>query len=186
MRFASAFGAAALFTAVVGGCGDEVPLKKTYMALDSQGDRQRAVFYTDTVNIFCIGELMSGRRGRTVNAVIHASKFFGQRGDYVIAVGEVPANESAAVVSFQLEKSGVGDTPAEDVPWPPGEYWCELSVDGIVAGTAGFTVEIPDCPVPPALAGGTCRGFYRKGARCKSMNQAVSCTCGESGKWEGC
>ena len=59
---------AVLLAAMTLAACDTAGFKRSYMALDGQGDRKRDAFYTDTEGIFCVAELASGVADVTVRA----------------------------------------------------------------------------------------------------------------------
>lgn len=51
-------------------CGTPTEVRAVYTALDSNGDRRRTHFYTDTDSIFCDVDYVGDRKDITVNAVL--------------------------------------------------------------------------------------------------------------------
>jgi len=160
-------------------------VKRAYMALDSEGDRKRDVFFTDTEGIFCVAEIASGRKDLSVGAVWRATSLYSTidgsktSGSGVLAVGEeAPGAGENVRVSFHLE---IRDS---DKPYPAGTFACDLSLDGEVEETLDFEVRFPVCPAAPLFSGLVCKGFVVEGSVCPGAVSGTSCSCPQSGIWE--
>jgi hypothetical protein len=165
------------------GC-DSAGFKRAYMALDPGGDRRRERFYTDTEAIYCVVEMASGRDDVTVSARVRAHELFlppnGESVpvDLVIGVGEeAPGRGDDLLVSFRLEK----DAPSE--PYLAGRYSCDLYLDGDFEESVAFDIVYPACPVPPAVDGTVCEGYFLPGATCPGVASGSSCVCDTAGTW---
>lgn len=162
-------------------------VKKSYMALDAEGNRKRSVFFTDTENIYCIGELAVGRKDLSVEATLRSTALaLPTTGELVpiasvVAVKDVsPASTGSDVkVSFQLLK--VEDPKA---PWLAGKFVCDLAIDGEVETSTPFEIRYPDCPFQPPSDGEVCAGFFLPDNVCPGAISAQSCTCSQSGAWK--
>jgi len=183
---------AALATAACNTAG----LRRAYMALDSQGARQRTSFYTDTTQIFCIGELVSARADVTVEAKIHSLTQVDASGqlvpyDILYTDGEqAPGQTNLFLAAFQMSKEppaiAAGDTSSQDsLPYPAGDYACDILVDGKLEETLTFSIAFPDCPTVPVANTLGCRGWVKPGSVCPGVVPSQMCTCdAQSGNWK--
>jgi hypothetical protein len=163
------------------GC-DTAGIRDAYMALDSEGNRERERFYTDTEAIFCIAKMASGVDDITVSARLLATQIYDPRDgapidvDYELAVSEeAPGRGEDITVSFELKRD---DT---DAPYAAGRFVCELALDGEVKERLPFEVALPDCPEAPIFTRGVCAGFVLEGARCAGA-LGGTCECSD-GLW---
>jgi hypothetical protein len=162
---------------------DTSGFRDAYMALDSEGNRERTRFFTDTENIYCVGKLASGVDDLTVSATLRAEQMYSPRDgkpydvDYYLGVeDEAPGKGKDITVAFLLEH------PNSDAPYPAGRFVCELALDGEVAERLPFEIAFPDCPEAPIVSGALCAGFVVEGARCTGA-LSTPCTCGSDGVW---
>jgi hypothetical protein len=162
---------------------DTAGFKRSYMALDSSGDRRRERFYTDTEAIYCIVEMASGRDDVTVSARIQAHELFvppsGERIDVDLLMGvgeEAPGRGDDLVVAFDLEKEG-------SEPFVAGRYSCDLYLDGDLEDSVPFEIAYPSCPVPAPFDGMVCQGFFLPGTTCSGAASGSSCLCDSAGAW---
>jgi hypothetical protein len=170
------------------GCGSHSDIQEVYTALDAAGDRKRTTFYTDSINIFCDADFATSKRGVTVRGLIRATKLDGKSRNVFIAQEEIALNAGKQTISFELKKLGAeadGVKP-EDIPWPSGEFTCEIYENGQLEGTTNFKIVTPECPDGPAFVDQLCKGFYPEGALCPGAEKGSVCTCGGGGLWEGC
>jgi hypothetical protein len=160
------------------------------MALDAAGDRRRTTFDTQTKNIFCVGELASGRADVTVSARIRAplllDRTSGQMvaADLTMGVGEVaPGKGERTIVSFELQTPS--DPTMGSIPqaYIPGSYVCELSIDGHLEEAVPFSIVYAECPKEPPLNEAPCAGWVRPGANCQGISPRIACNCGGEGLW---
>lgn len=163
-------------------CCETAGFKRSYMALDSNGERKRDVFYTDTEAIYCVVEMASGRADVTVTAQLRATALYiPPRGnpvdvDIVLAADEeAPGAGDDITLSFEWERDG-------DEPYPAGSFVCEVFLDGVLEAQLPFEVRYPDCPVAPIWDGLVCEGFVLPGAKCAGAVSPDICRC-ESGEW---
>jgi len=72
------------------------------------------------------------------------------------------------------------------VPYPAGEYTCQVALDGVVVGSSDFSIlyPVPGCPVPPPITGVPCYDWFPKGSQCPSYEAGETCTCEDSGAWD--
>ena len=162
-------------------------VKKSYMALDAEGNRKRSVFFTDTDSIYCIGELAVGRKDVSVEAALRSTALaLPTTGELVpiesvIAVKDVsPASTGSDVkVSFQLLKV---EHPKD--PWQAGKFVCDLSIDGVVETSTPFEIQYPPCPFQPPIDGEGCAGFFLPQSVCPGAIAPQSCTCTDLGAWQ--
>jgi hypothetical protein len=76
--------------------------------------------------------------------------------------------------------------PLALIPFPAGLYSCDVTLDGVEAGSTEFEVDYPpgNCPVPPPTDGIPCYNWVPKGASCAgNSSDQKTCVCGESGVW---
>jgi hypothetical protein len=148
---------------------------RAYMALDGSGNRRRTTFFTDTQAIWCDVQYSSGRADVTIDVQIRSTLLFSQAlqrrvpVDEVIANGEIAGQQGTELVAgFQWVQLGPGGmpVPAGSVPYPVGDYVCEVSLDGQTAASLPFTIEFPACPVPPVASGAPCAGWVANGSTC--------------------
>ena len=169
--------------------------RRAYAALDAQGNRRRNLFFTDTQAIYCIGELTSGRDDVTVSAVIRSKSRYSAAGQLVPVVDVYGAGEQApgrttlALAAFTMTKAPIAESststvPQDALPFPAGEFVCDLSVDGVVEETVPFSIDYPACPTVPVAPTIPCRGWVQQGAVCPAATPNTSCTCAASGTWE--
>ncbi|HTU62746.1 MAG TPA: hypothetical protein VMF89_29995 [Polyangiales bacterium] len=166
---------------------DTVGIKRSYMALDAKGYRQRNAFQTDTESIYCVAEMASGVDDVTVVAKVRARSLFdpfnGRRvtvdGSAVVGAEEqAPGRGEDLILAFHLLK------PEGDEFYPAGEFSCDLYVDGKREESLDFVVRYPDCPFEPIKAESSCAGVVLYGSECPSPLGA-RCVCSEeSEQWE--
>jgi hypothetical protein len=168
---------------LLAGC-DTAGFKRTYMALDSQGQRKRDTFFTDSESIFCVAELASGVEDTTVHGVFDQRSIFlpenGQKVDFRQQIGSAelaPGKGEELIASFELKR-----TNAED-PYLAGEYGCLLYLNGELESALSFQVLYPSCPLAPVQPGFRCAGFVLDGKECTGAT-GRPCQCGPSGVWE--
>jgi hypothetical protein len=159
-------------------------LVDAYMALDGEGARKREVFFTDSEQIWCIAEMQSGKTGVTVNATVRATQLDGVDGNYVVALGEQVPQTGKSTLGFELVVQDQAGEQLRDYPFVPGKYVCDIAIDGKPETSVEFTILIPPCPAYPVTAGTVCGGFYPTGAKCPAVDQSVTCTCEENGRWK--
>jgi hypothetical protein len=169
-------------------------MRRAYMALDSEGLRQRTSFFTDTQSIYCIGELVSARDDVTVSAVIKSTALVDATGQLVpvqqiyTVAEQAPGHTQLSLTSFAMLQTPAGTStsmaPLDGVPYPAGQFVCELSIDGQLEESLSFSIDYPDCPTVPVAATISCQGWVKQGSRCPSSTPGQTCTCGTSGLWE--
>jgi len=75
------------------------------------------------------------------------------------------------------------------LPYPVGDYECDVSLDGELVGTTPFSIEYPPlvngmiCPVTPPMNSIVCADLVPKGAKCQGFNAAEICTC-DGAAWD--
>jgi hypothetical protein len=165
-------------------------IQRAYMALDGQGARKRTAFYTDTQQIWCDVDYSSGRKDLTIDATIRATSLYDPIAnavepiDVVIAQGEaVGQTGTGNTVGFQWTQVDTTGSPASagSVPYPVGDFVCELSLDGQVMATLPFTVSFPACPVPPVADKLPCLGWVAPNSACPDA-LGLPCVC-RDGVW---
>jgi hypothetical protein len=160
-------------------------IKRAYMSLDSDGKRQRDVFYTDSDGIFCVAEVASGRDDVTIEATLRQTAEYSSLNGALIPTShflarseEAPGAGDDIKVSFQLELEN------DDQPFPAGRFACDLALDGDREESLDFEIRFPACPAAPLVTGLACAGFVLPGATCPGAVTGTLCTCAGSGAWE--
>jgi hypothetical protein len=165
-------------------------VRHSYMALDQSGARKRTQFFTDTQTIWCDVEYSSGRTDLTIDVRIRATQVWDDAlmalipVDATLATGEVAGMQGmASIAGFQwvLDQPGGGVAPAGTIPYPVGDFVCDVTLDGEPVASLPFSVEFPTCPVPPVLNGAQCKGWVLEGSVCPD-SFGLSCTCSH-GVW---
>ena len=185
MRLTLAKWACALFVLGVttASCSAASEVKAVYMALDSNGDRVRNKFYTDTNTIVCNIDWVGNSADTTIDVVIKQTS----PAQAILAAGEQPGTEGEATFSFSWTMQSA--TGGGTAPFPVGTFECDVTVNGEKAGAAQFTIIYPEngCPAEGAATpGASCAGWVAPGATCPSAaNLAQTCTC-SGPTWSGC
>jgi hypothetical protein len=193
-RVFSVLCAAIAFTASVPSCRT-AGLKQAYTALDSEGNRKRSTFFTDSQSIYCIGELVSARADVTLSGVIRSTRRYDAAGQLVPVEDVYTSDELApgktkdTIAAFTMNKVPVAENSTSSVspdalPFPAGDYVCDLSIDGEHEETVSFSIVYPDCPTVPAAPTIPCRGWVKQGSQCPAETPNTTCTCASSGLWE--
>ena len=185
VRFSRGAAALAVLCSIAAGC-NTAAIKHSYMSLDQDGSRKRSMFYTDTENIFCVGEMAIGRKDVSINAAIRSTALAPPPSGTLVplastlAVKDVTpaATGSDVVVAFQLLKADSKD------PWPAGSFVCDLAIDGELTDSVPFQIAYPDCPLMPPQGGDSCAGFFLPGSKCVGALSAETCLCTEEGIWQ--
>jgi len=130
--------------------------------------------------------------------------------------GFAPANCAPGYINEGIDSAGPGMTccasnfnnsssstcsTSSVVPYPAGEYTCDVELDGEFVGETPFTISYPtgdstvvppiaaDCPVEAPFDGVPCYGWVQCGAKCAGfypvMNSSTpqTCTCQPTGTW---
>ena len=165
------------------GC-DTAGFKRSYLALDSEGNRKRDTFFTDSEAIFCVAELASGVEDTTVQGAFELRAIFspenGQKEEFRQFIGSAEVVTGAGedlTASFEFLR-----TPSER-PYLAGEYACRLYLNGVLESELLFAIRFPECPIAPLESGFRCAGFVLAGQTCAGPT-GESCVCGTSGLWE--
>jgi hypothetical protein len=162
---------AAVATAVVA-C-QSAGVGRAYMALDANGDRKRTQFFTDTQTVWCDVEYSSGRTDLTIDVRIRATELWDDAVqarvpvDAVLSTGEIAGMQGTGTIAgFQwvLLQPGGGPAPSGTVPFPVGNFVCDVTLDGQPVASLPFDVDFPACPVPPVVTGATCSGWVQEGS----------------------
>lgn len=162
-----------------------------FMALDGTGNRKRTTFFTDTTQIWCDVQYSSGRTDLTIDVRIRATSLWDDQVQALVPVDEVIANGEMAgqvgmelVSGFQWVQLDATGSPAAagTVPYPVGNFVCDVSLDGQPEASLPFTVEFPSCPVPPIVTGAPCAGWVKDGSACPDAF-GHPCVCGGDG-WQ--
>jgi hypothetical protein len=178
-----------------------IGVKDVYTSIDANGERRRSTFYTDSKSIYCVVELANGRKDATVEVQFHelqrydySKKAFVSADNITILAGEAVAETgSDARMVFELGRAVVYDDKGQQVatgaPYYPGQYSCEVYIEGALEQRVTFNVLFPEsgCPITPAVPARLCIGFYPEGQRCPGVptadGQGQECTCTKQG-WE--
>lgn len=202
MTFGRWVGVAALgllLVVVLPSCSQTANVTEVWTALDSDGTRRRNEFFTDSKEIHCIARAGIGREGVTIEAFIRSVQLydFGTNRfeplDAVVAYAEFKADRAQAPTTFDLRltardpRKPDAEQTAEDAPFFPGRYKCEILLDGALEGEAIFNIGFPPCPPTFIVPGSKCFGFYRENDLCPALGasaaQEPKCSCTLSG-WE--
>jgi hypothetical protein len=159
-------------------------LQRAYMSLDASGARKRTTFYTDTTAIWCDAEYSSGRADLTVDMTIRATQLWSDSAKHLVPLASTVANGEVAgqqgtdnFASFQwVQLLPDGEMPATPLPYPVGDFVCDVTLDGQFVASVPFTVEFPACPVPPVVDGAPCAGWVQNGSSCPDAVGHM-CTC---------
>lgn len=169
---------------------DSAGLQRAFMALDGTGARKRTAFFTDTQAIWCDAQYSSGRTDLSIDVRIRATRLWSdalqrlEPIDLVIANGELAAQEGVGgVAGFQwVQQDATGKAaPAGAIPYPVGDFACDVMLDGQLASSLPFTISFPTCPVPPVEEGAQCAGWVASGSLC-SDPVGRQCRCA-TGVW---
>jgi hypothetical protein len=73
------------------------------------------------------------------------------------------------------------------LPYPVGDFNCEVDVDGEIQGVTDFSILYPpkvmvngvneECPVSPPFPGAICAGWVEQGSVCTGFDDTTLCTC---------
>ena len=210
-RFGAALALLSIVTTVGPACSQTANIDDVYMSLDSDGNRKRNIFFTDSKEIHCIVEAGIGREGVTIENLIRQVQRFdldtGKTIDAnrVVAQAENAPNRTDGPVKIDLaldknqlatydgvlvpvtDPNNPPPTPV-DAPFPVGRFMCEARLDGVLKGTATFNVQVPDCPTAQILPATACYGFYPEGQECNqfgnSSDESGKCSCDKQKGWE--
>jgi hypothetical protein len=155
-------------------CATTARVSDVYMSLDADGSRRRSIFFTDTKEIHCIVEMGIGRKGVTIEAVIHqlqrydfpSDKFFEFDGYSANAESSPQPQEGIQKLDVSLKPEGPNGEDASGSPFPPGRYQCEARLDGELQQTSIFNIDFPPCPTSEVRTGQLCFGFYKNNQAC--------------------
>jgi hypothetical protein len=163
-------------------------VQRAYTALDSAGARKRAAFFTDTQAIFCDVEYSSGRADLTIDVRIRSTQQWSDVGAQLVPVAAVLADGELAgqqgtddTAGFQwvLASPDGGAAETQSMPYPVGDYVCDVTLDGETTTSVPFTVRFPACPVPPVVPGIACAGWVQPGSVCAdALGDPCTCTAG--------
>jgi hypothetical protein len=170
------------------GC-DTAGLQRAYMALDGSGNRRRSAFYTDTETIWCDAEYSTGRADLTIDVRIRSTQLWNEATQQIepiaatMANGEIAAEKGTdSIAAFQwVQLLPDGSMPQMALPYPVGDFVCDITLDGQLAASVPFTVDFPACPVPPVIDGVSCDGWVKAGSSCPDAVGHM-CTC-TGGSW---
>ena len=81
-----------------------------------------------------------------------------------------------------------GASPPLILPYPIGNYTCEVDINGEEAGVTPFSIEFPpmnpdgtECPLVPPVNAAVCAGWVMQGATCQGFNANETCVCDGAG-----
>jgi hypothetical protein len=181
----------ACFVGVALGACNTAGLDRAYTALDGMGARKRTAFFTDTASIWCDVDYSSGRADLTIGMRVRATRLWDDArhsmvpANAVLAVGEVVGQQGTDLTAgfeWQLLGPDGNAAPAGTIPYPVGDFVCDVTLDGNPVDSLPFSVSFPDCPAPPVIGGAACAGWVEGGSRCTDM-LGRTCTC-SAGAWE--
>ncbi|HEY4014109.1 MAG TPA: hypothetical protein VGM06_12275 [Polyangiaceae bacterium] len=181
------FAALAVAAACAGACAT-AGVDRAYTALDSAGDRRRTAFFTDTQAIYCDVEYSSGRADVTIDVRLRSTALWSDAAQQLVPVAAVFANgEIAGQVGtgntggfqWMLASPDGGSAGTQSIPYPVGDFVCDVMLDGETVTSAPFTVRFPACPVPPVAPGVACAGWVQAGSVCAdALGDPCTCTNG--------
>jgi hypothetical protein len=180
----------ACFVGVALGACDTAGVDRAYTALDGTGARKRTAFFTDTESIWCDVDYSSGRTDLTIGMRVRATRLWDDAKDsmvpanVVLAVGEVVGQQGTDLTAgfqWQLMESDGNPAPVGTIPYPVGDFVCDVTLDGSPVDSLAFSVSFPDCPEPPVVGGAVCAGWVEEGSRCADI-LGRKCTCA-AGAW---
>lgn len=186
-------GTAAVAAAALFACSAVSETRHVTLALDSANDRPRTQFYPDTESFFCNVDFVGQRRNTTVDLFIRQTKAEATWGgplqdvNYLLLGKEFAPQPGQSIVSLQVEHPQPPKGVQVDgvLPYPVGEFRCEVVVDGVLEATQSFKIVYAPCPGLAAVPGAGCREIYPPNSKCPAINQKITCTCGAtSGVWE--
>jgi hypothetical protein len=181
--------AVAVATVCAGGCAT-AGVQRAYMALDSAGDRKRTSFFTDSEAIYCDVDYSSGRSDVTIDVRLRSTQLWSDAEEKLVPVATVFASGEVAgqagtdnTAGFQwlLAAPDGGTAGTQSVPYPVGDFVCDVTLDGETVASVPFTVRFPPCPVPPVAPGVACAGWVQAGSVCADA-LGDPCTCA-GGVW---
>jgi hypothetical protein len=157
------------------------------MALDNTGARKRTQFFTDTQAIWCDAQYSSGRTDLTIDVELRSTALWDDATQQMVpahvvyANGELPAQVGVGgIAAFQwvaLLPNGGGTAPPGTVPYPVGDFVCDITLDGQLAASLPFTVAYPACPVPAVEENAMCAGWVEEGSLCPdAVGRECRCT----------
>lgn len=159
-----------------------------YTSVDQEGSRRRNEFFTDSIGVYCIAEVSSGRDDQTIEMYLRQIQDEnGKAVDRVIGASESATPKGATRQKFivRLVALDAKGEPSEELPLPTGRFRCEVKIDGSDEGTATFNVTYAPCPVAQIINGTTCNRFIKAGTVCPKFGTAgkdpATCTC--NGVW---
>jgi hypothetical protein len=182
--------------ACLASCTTTARVDDVYTALDSNGDRRRNVFFTDSKEIHCVVEMGIGRPGTTIESLVRQLQAYNFESDAFFETDRVVANAETSPpraqglqkLDISLRPSGPNGEEAIGSPYPPGRFQCEAYLDGTLEQTAIFNVDFPACPQASIRPKTLCYGFYKKDLRCPkygvTSKDPLTCTCSAVTGWE--
>lgn len=194
-RLAAGALTAALLAGVTASCTATARVIDVYTALDSQGERKRQVFFTDTKELHCVTEAAFGRRGATLEVLFRQlqaydrsnGKYFDTDRVYARAEFAPSTGDGRQFFSTRLVNINAIGEVDENAPLDPGRYECEVYLDGDKQDVAVFNIVFPDCPAAEIIGNKPCYGFFEDGRECPryglTSGDRAKCTCRIPG-WE--
>jgi len=166
---------AGLGVLLISSCADR-EIHDITMSIDSNGNRPRQIFYTDTTNIYCVYHFATTRTDVTIDIVFRQIKDEGgnnigdpNSGGIIWAIQEMAPGINTGIASATFPRpvpplASMGSASGA-LPFPVGALFrCEIYVDGLTPAseannkaknamnappqqTAEFKIVFPDCPV---------------------------------------
>jgi hypothetical protein len=162
-----------------------------YTSLDAEGGRRRKEFFTDSIGLYCVSEIASGRDDQTVEMFLRQiADQNGARVDRILLATEGPTSKGATRQKVSLQLQGVDEKgePSDEAPLPAGRFRCEVKIDGNSGGTTEFVINYAPCPASQIFPNSACGGFVKPGTNCPrygvGAGDPARCTCGQSNKWD--
>ena len=123
-------------------CTATANVDDAFMALDSDGNRKRDVFFTDTAQIYCVAEFASSRTDVTLNMRLHQLTRYDFVQNAIVPFDSYPTEVELApgvsqrgFQSLQLVKTAPDGTQDDNLPYFAGDYQCEIFLDGKLTKT---------------------------------------------------
>lgn len=180
--------------AVLPACSTTANVVDVYMGLDAPDDtgqtRRRNVFFTDSKAIHCIAVVGQGRPDATFEVFIRQILSYDlltkdtKDVDRYLSYREMTLGRGTEPTYLDVEFTAEDDE-GNEAPYPPGSYVCEVALDGVLMGTAGFNIVVPPCPPATIPQGGICLGYYPVGTECPKYGELSgdpqTCICDPEG-----
>ena len=166
------------------GC-DTAGFKRSYMALDSEGQRKRDRFFTDSGIAVLRGRTRERRRGHDGSRRSSSSaRYLSTESGRKVRISAVYRERAKSTRSRRGSDRGFRAlTDNAEEPYQAGEYACRLYLNGELESELSFPILYPSCPIAPIESGFRCAGFVLDGQTCAGAT-GDACVCGPNGLWD--